>query len=217
MASRLLSPARFRQLFPALQSLVWLDTPGAPPGAEPVVQAVHDAISAWSSGEFDRHAWDAATGQARGLFARLIGVDPATVSTLGSLAEAAATVAGSLPPGRIVVAAEEFRSNLLPWLARPEHQVVMVPAHDGITRVEDLIEALDEGTVLLAVSEVTSREGQRPTSSSCAPTTPTGFRLGCAGSGSGRPRSATGSASASTTTTTTTTCRPHFAHSKARS
>jgi selenocysteine lyase/cysteine desulfurase len=156
-----MNSAQFRELFPALRSTVWLDTPGAPPGAQPVVQALRDAISAWSSGEFDRHAWDAATGQARRLFARLIGVDPATVSTLGSLAEAAATVAGSLPPGRIVVAAEEFRSNLFPWLARPGHQVVMVPAHDGMTRVEDLIEALNEETVLLAVSEVTSREGQR--------------------------------------------------------
>src|SRR6266498_852829 len=156
-----MNPAQFRALFPALRSMVWLDTPGAPPGAEPVVQALRDAISAWSSGEFDRHAWDAATGQARELFARLVGVDPATVSTLGSLAEAAATVAGSLPPGRIVVAADEFRSNLFPWLAQPRHHVVLVPVRDGATPVEDLIEALNEETLLLAVSEVTSREGQR--------------------------------------------------------
>jgi hypothetical protein len=112
--SRCMTPARFRELFPALRSMLWLDTPGAAPGAEPVVQAQREALSAWASGEFDRAAWDSATGEARALFARLVGVDPMTVSTLGSLAEAAATVAGSLPAGRIVVAAEEFRSNLFP-------------------------------------------------------------------------------------------------------
>ena len=150
---------RFRELFPALRSTVWLDTPGAPPGARPVVEAMRDTLSAWSSGEFDWRVWDGAAGEARGLFARLIGVDPATVSTVGSLAEAAATVAASLPPGRIVLPAQEFRSNLFPWTAR--HDVVAVPPRDGSTRVEDLIDALDERVSLLAVSEVTSRDGQR--------------------------------------------------------
>jgi hypothetical protein len=28
-----MNQARFRALFPALRSMVWLDTPGAPPGA----------------------------------------------------------------------------------------------------------------------------------------------------------------------------------------
>jgi selenocysteine lyase/cysteine desulfurase len=153
------SPASFRELFPALRSTVWLDTPGAPPGARPVAEALHDAVSAWSSGEFDWRVWDAATEEARTLFACLAGVEPATVSTLGSLAEAAATVAASLPPGRVVVPAEEFRSNLFPWSAR--HEVVTVPARDGATRIEDLIAALDGRASLLAVSEVTSREGQR--------------------------------------------------------
>lgn len=154
-----MSPEEFRGLFPALRSAVWLDTPGLPPGAAPVTEALHEAVSAWSSGEVDWLAWDAAAADARPLFARLIGADPATVSTLGSLAESAATVAGSLPRGRVVVAAEEFRSNLFPWLAR--HDVVAVPARDGATRVEDLVAALTGDTVLLAVSEVTSREGQR--------------------------------------------------------
>jgi selenocysteine lyase/cysteine desulfurase len=150
---------RFRALFPALRSTVWLDTPGAPPGALPVVEAMRDTLAAWSSGEFDWCAWDAAAGEARTLFARLVGVDPATVATVGSLAEAAATVATSLPPGRIVLPAQEFRSNLFPWTER--HDVVAVPPRDGSTRTEDLIEALDERVSLLAVSEVTSRDGQR--------------------------------------------------------
>jgi selenocysteine lyase/cysteine desulfurase len=150
---------RFRALFPALRDTVWLDTPGAPPGARPVVEALRETLSAWSSGEFDWQAWDGAAGEARTLFARLAGTDPRGVTTLGSTAEAAATVAASLPPGRIVLPAQEFRSNLFPWSAR--HEVVAVPPRDGATRVEDLIDALDERVRLLAVSEVTTRDGQR--------------------------------------------------------
>ena len=160
-----MNQAQFRELFPALRATVWLDTPAAPPGADPVVQALHDVVSAWSRGEFDPHEWSAATGEARGLFARLAGAEPGTVSGHGSLAEAAATVAASLPgnSGEIVVAAEEFRSNLFPWaaLADDGRRIVTVPARGGQTRVEDLADAVTSRTVLLAVSEVTSREGQR--------------------------------------------------------
>src|SRR6266542_2708231 len=136
-----------RRRFPARRCLDESDAvPRTLPRAAPVVHALRDAVSAWASGEFDRAAWDAATGEARALFARLVGVDPTTVSALGSLAEAAATVAGSLPAGRIVVAAEEFRSNLFPWLelARhsPDHEVVVVPARSGTTRTVDLAEAV---------------------------------------------------------------------------
>ncbi|MFJ8820071.1 aminotransferase class V-fold PLP-dependent enzyme [Amycolatopsis thermoflava] len=154
-----MTPAEFRALFPALRDQVWLDTPGAPPGAEPVVTAMREVLDTWSSGGFDWLAWDSAAGDARELFAGFLGVPPGTVATVSSLAEAAATVAASLPRGRVVVAEQDFRSNRFPWLAR--HDVVSVPARDGVTRAEDLIAALDEDVALLAVSEVTSREGQR--------------------------------------------------------
>lgn len=155
-----MTPEEFRGLFPALREQVWLDTPGAPPGAEPVVTVMREALEGWSSGAFDWLDWDGAAARARQLFADLVGVPAGTVTTMSSLAEAAATVAASLPRGRVVVAEQDFRSNRFPWLAG--HDVVSVPARDdGATRVEDLIAALDDEVVLLAVSEVTSREGQR--------------------------------------------------------
>ncbi|WP_406631403.1 aminotransferase class V-fold PLP-dependent enzyme [Amycolatopsis sp. WGS_07] len=150
-----MTPAEFRALFPALRELTWLDTPGAPPGAAPVIAAMRETIDAWSSGRFAWQAWDGAAAQARELFAGLLGVPAGTVATVSSLSEAAATVAGSLPRGRVVVAEPEFRSNRFPWLAR--HDVVSVPAR----RTEDLIAALDDDVALLAVSEVTSRDGYR--------------------------------------------------------
>jgi selenocysteine lyase/cysteine desulfurase len=152
-------PRDFRGLFPALERTVWLDTPGSPPGALPVTQALAQAVSDWSSGGFDWLDWDAASDEARRLFAQFVGVQSETVTTLGSLSEAAATVVESLPAGRIVVPACDFRSNLFPWQKR--HEVVLVPPRDDGTHIDDLIAALDHDTVLLAVSEVTSGEGQR--------------------------------------------------------
>ncbi|WP_028925734.1 aminotransferase class V-fold PLP-dependent enzyme [Pseudonocardia acaciae] len=158
-----MTPERFRALFPALKDTAWLDTPGAPPAAAPVADALRATVDAWTSGEFDWLDWDGAAASTREPFARLTGAGPETgpetVATMGSLSEAAATVARSLPRCRVVVPAEEFRSNLFPWLAH--HDVTQVPARAGVTRVEDLVAAVRTGADLLAVSEVTTREGQR--------------------------------------------------------
>jgi selenocysteine lyase/cysteine desulfurase len=153
----------FRARFPSLRDTVWLDTPGAPPAAQPVHQALDAALTQWREGDFAWLDWDAAAGRARALFAGYLGVPDTTVATMASVAEAAATVAASLPAGRIVVPAAEFRSNLLPWQAldRGRHEVVLVPARDGAVRTEDLVAAVDERTVLLAVSDVLSRDGVR--------------------------------------------------------
>lgn len=105
------------------------------------------------------------------------------MALVGSLAEAASLVAASLPPGRVVVAAEEFRSNLFPWLALGErrHQVVVVPPRRGLVADADLIAAITPQTTLIAVSEVTSWTGGAatlapswrqlgPTARACSPT-----------------------------------------------
>ncbi len=156
-----LDAASFRRLFPALAEQVWLDTPGSPPAATPVVAALTDTLQSWSSGDFSWLDWDQVPQEARRLFARFVDVDPVQVTNLGSVAEAAALVAASLPPGRIVVPDDEFRSNLLPWLQRSDHDVVRVPSREGVARTEDLVAACTPGTVLLAVSEVLSSTGVR--------------------------------------------------------
>lgn len=155
--------AEFRMLFPALDRLSWFDTPASPPGARPVTDALVDAVSRWSSGEFDWLDWDAATQRARGLLAELLGVAVTDIALMGSLAEAASTVARSLPPGLVVVPQQEFRSNLLPWTALdPQRNPVMtVPPRDGLLRTEDLLAALVPGTAILAVSTVLTTDGAR--------------------------------------------------------
>jgi selenocysteine lyase/cysteine desulfurase len=149
----------FRQLFPALDRWVWFDTPGSPPAARPVTAAVQTALDSWASGDFDWIDWDSAVDSARELFRIFLGAEAGTITALGSVAEAAATVSRSLPPGRIVVAEQEFRSALMPW--SPRHEVVTVPEREGVTHTEDLVAAIDDGCSMVAVSDVTTRAGAR--------------------------------------------------------
>src|SRR5919106_7020171 len=107
----------FRAEFPALERLVWLNTATIAPGARPVLEAMRAALGEWEDGSASWQSWEADAYATRERFARLIGARAEDVALMTYLAEAAATVAGSLPPGRVVVGEREFRSNLFPWLA----------------------------------------------------------------------------------------------------
>ena len=148
--------AEFRKQFPALERLVWLNTATIAPGARPVLAALRQALDEWEDGSVSWQRWEAEAYATRSLFAGLVGAREEDVALVTFLAEAAATVAASLPPGRIVVGEREFQSNLFPWLALEERgfEVVQVPATDGVVRTEALVEATTEGTVLVAVTEV---------------------------------------------------------------
>jgi selenocysteine lyase/cysteine desulfurase len=153
----------FRALFPALERWVWLNTPTVPPAARPVLHALRRVEAQWESGDFSWQAWESEGEATREQIGKLIGAPAGTVALAGFVAECAATVAASLPPGKVVVGEREFRSNLAPWLALRARgfEVVEVPAKDGVTFTESLTDAVDDATVLLAVSEVQSSNGFR--------------------------------------------------------
>jgi selenocysteine lyase/cysteine desulfurase len=153
----------FRELLPALERWVWLNTSTVPPAARPVLEALRRVEAQWESGDFSWQGWESDAEATRDQFGQLIGAPEGTVALAGFVAECAATVAASLPPGKVVVGEREFRSNLAPWLAlrRRGFDVTEVPAKEGVVRTEDLAGAVDEGTVLLAVSEVQSSNGFR--------------------------------------------------------
>jgi selenocysteine lyase/cysteine desulfurase len=155
--------SEFRKQFPALDRLAWLNTPTVAPGARPVLDAFHRALDEWEEGSLSWQAWEAEAYATRPLFARLIGAREEDVALMTYLAEAAATVAASLPRGRVVVGAREFQSNLFPWLALEERgfEVTLVEPVDGVVRGEALAEAITDGTVLVAVTEVQSSTGFR--------------------------------------------------------
>jgi len=159
-----MTPGAFRKMFPALTQQAWLDTPASAPGGLPVTSALTSAITSWQQGSLGAADWERAAPQARAGFARYLGVLEAHVALMGSVAEAAATVAASLPArgGTVVVGDSEFRSNLFPWLALETrgYRIVRVPAGRA-GRTDSLLTAIDEQTALIAVSHVLSADGER--------------------------------------------------------
>jgi selenocysteine lyase/cysteine desulfurase len=153
----------FREQFPALERYAWLNTPTVAPGNRPVLEALRRVIGEWEAGEFSWQGWEEQAHATRERFAAMIGAQPDQVALIHAMVEGAATVAASLPRGKVVVGAEEFRSNLFPWLALRNRgfEVVEVPARHGVVPTEALAEAVDDRTVLLAVSEVQSSNGYR--------------------------------------------------------
>lgn len=158
-----LPPEQFRGLFPALRALAWLDTPACCPLAAPVRARLEHILACWSDGTIDLGEWDDAATRACVRFASWLKVSPASVAAVGSFAEGAAAVAAGLPPGRVIVGDNEFRSNLLPWLALDQRRnpVTRVATRGGVLRSPDLAAAVDDDTVLVAVSEVLSSDGAR--------------------------------------------------------
>ncbi|MFN8535099.1 MAG: aminotransferase class V-fold PLP-dependent enzyme [Dehalococcoidia bacterium] len=153
----------FRGLFPALERFVYLNTASTAPGARPVIETLRTALADWERGDFSSPAWDDAGRETRALVARLINAPTETVALIGSASEGAATIAASLPPGRVVVGEREFRSNLFPWLALADRgfEVASVPAVDGVVPTASILKAIDDRTVLVAVSAVQFANGFR--------------------------------------------------------
>lgn len=160
-----MTPEEFRASFPALERWAWLDTPGSAPAAAPVAAALRRAIDGQLAGEFDWSEWDGAADRARVRFAAWCGVPHESVATLGSLAEAAATVARFRPAGVALLAADEFQSLLLPFVAEagrdPRRPVELVAVEAGESRSDALLERIRPGVSLVAVSETTTLDGER--------------------------------------------------------
>jgi selenocysteine lyase/cysteine desulfurase len=153
----------FRGLFPALERVTYLNTATSSPAARPVLDALERVQGEWAQGEFSWQEWEEQGEATRELFASLVDGRPEHVALVNSVSTAAATVAASLPRGRVVVGAREFQSNLFPWLAlrRRGFDVIEIPATDGVVRTDALVEAIDDETILAAVSEVQSSDGFR--------------------------------------------------------
>lgn len=155
----------FRANFPALERFSWFDTPGSPPGATPVTEAIRTAVDAWASGNFSWIDWDEVPDLAREKLAALLAVDRQQIALVGSLSEAAATVADAIPSGgTVLVGADEFRSNLLPWLGleRKGVHVALVPPGATASLTDRICENIVDGVSLVAVSSVVSATGARP-------------------------------------------------------
>jgi selenocysteine lyase/cysteine desulfurase len=137
----------------------YLDTGtyGLPPRS--TLEALERALRAWRTGESWR-PWEEDGEACRALFGALVGAEPRDVALLPALSAAAGLVAASLPtrPGdNVVLAEDDFTSTLLPWRGLEARGVEL-----RLLRLDELAEAIDERTALVAVSLVQSADGAVP-------------------------------------------------------
>jgi len=138
-----------------LGDLAYLDTPtqGVPTRAG--ADALERAVAAWRAGRADHEDWEAEADAARHAVAALLGVSADDLALVPGVALPAALLATAAPSGRVVVPAPEYRSNLYPWLARRDVQLV-----DGDPLTDALIAAIDHDVALVAVSSVQAVDGR---------------------------------------------------------
>jgi selenocysteine lyase/cysteine desulfurase len=156
-----------RRLFPGLKDTIYLNTATMSVGCAPAVEAYERAARQWSAGRLDWLEAERAGEDARTMFAQIVGASPEEIALVPAVSTAAGIVAANLPPAahgeNIVVPANEFSSNLFPWLLLRDrgYEVRAVPASDDGVSADAFGEIADERTRLIAVSAVHSATGFR--------------------------------------------------------
>ena len=136
----------------------YLDTAtyGLPP--KRTLHALKKAADDWAA-RGDWFKWEEDGERCRELFAELARVKPRNVALMPAVSVAAGAVAASLPAGpgdNVVVHAEDFTSTVLAWQALRTRGVEI-----RAVALQELANAVDERTQLVAVSLVQSADGRR--------------------------------------------------------
>ena len=136
----------------------YLDTTtyGLPP--QRTLRAFKQAADDWQA-RGDWFKWEEDGERCRELFAELAHVAPNTIALMPAVSVAAGAVAASLPAGpgdNVVVHAEDFTSTVLAFEALRTRGVEI-----RAVALDELLDAIDERTQLVAVSLVQSADGRR--------------------------------------------------------
>ena len=150
-----MDPAIRAQFHPD-RGLTYLDTAtyGLPPNR--AMEALQRAEQEWRAGTGVWVEWDRQSNRARAAFARLMHTKPANVALLPAASVGVGVVAAALQPGdRVVTPRAEFRSVLYPLLVARDRGIDLVEVDD----VEQLVDAIQPGTKLVALSLVQMQTG----------------------------------------------------------
>jgi selenocysteine lyase/cysteine desulfurase len=149
-----LAPRALLDRFPPVRGHLDAATSGVPPLAS--IEATREAVAAWAEGRIDGPAFDVPVERSRRAFAALVGARVEDVACGSQVSVFAGLVASALPAGAdVVVAAGDFTSVLFPVLAQEARGVRVREV-----ALEDVPEAIDARTALVAVSAVQSADGR---------------------------------------------------------
>lgn len=164
----MLSPwDEFRRQMPVASRWAYLDHAAVAPWTAPA----RDALRAWAddlaaNGDTNWPAWARRLEHLRAAAARLLGATHEEIALVRNTTEGINLVAEGFPwrdGDNLVTLADEFPSNLYPWmnLASRGVETRRVAAAAGRVRLEDLAAACDARTRLVAVSWVNYASGWR--------------------------------------------------------
>jgi cysteine desulfurase / selenocysteine lyase len=110
--------------------------------------------------------WEAKLRALREKLARLINAHTDEIAFINSTTHGIGLVAEGFPwreGDSVVTAAEEYPSNIYPWMNLASRGVTLrtVPSRDGGVWVRDLVEAIDDSTRVLTISHVEFASGFR--------------------------------------------------------
>ncbi|MDM0107879.1 aminotransferase class V-fold PLP-dependent enzyme [Variovorax sp. J22R24] len=157
----------YRKLFPILDNAVQLSSCSQSALSLPVRQAIDDYLDAWVRRGADWGYWMEQVDLARAEFARMIHADVDDIAMLGSVSDAASSIASALrfeaDRRGIVTTTLDFPSICHVWLAQQPRgaQVRFVQAEAGDTGTTNrIVDTIDAQTALVSVSHACFYDGQ---------------------------------------------------------
>lgn len=162
-----LSPAQFRQLFPALDAAPHFASCSQGAVSDHLAHTMQRFVGMLSTSQAPWGEWVEQGERYRALAGRMLGADPEHVAILSCASECAFQVVTSLDwtgeRNRLVTSDLEFPSVGNVWRAQPEPiDVVTVEGIDAALRAESWIERIDERTKLVSIPLVAYANGTRP-------------------------------------------------------
>ncbi|MBC8138051.1 MAG: aminotransferase class V-fold PLP-dependent enzyme [Fibrella sp.] len=164
-----MTPAELRLLFPSAQKSIHLNHAGTSPIATPVAEAVQAVLSDLQSAN-PLTAYMNAMKQSddlRTAWGHMLRTSPDNLAVVKNTSHGLTIIAQGIPfrpAENVVVAANEYPSNVYPWKAQEMRGVntrLVAPQVDGYVSEDDLEAACDLQTRVLAVSWVQWGTGQR--------------------------------------------------------
>lgn len=158
---------QLRDEFPVTGRWAFLDHAAVAPLPDCALRAMADwADDLARNGVTNEPRWLNRVEEVRRLFGRLLGADPLDVAFIKNTTEGIGFVAEGFPwraGDNVVTAAEEYPSNLYPWMNLTGRgvEVRMVPSRDGRLWIDDLRSAIDSRTRLVSLSFVEYASGLR--------------------------------------------------------
>ncbi len=159
--------ARIRSRFPILENKTYLNSCSYGAMSDDVKNALYRYIRDREERGTDWDYWVERNESVRHAVANFLGAKPDEIAITTSASASINSLASAMnftgPRKKVVISDFEFPTNAQIWYAQEPRgaEIVRVPERDGYIPAEDFASAIDEDTLLVAVTHVCFRNGAR--------------------------------------------------------